>query len=98
MVPLSQGIWVAVSRPLPPMSKVGYAVEVADSRSLKHPYTQAPPRTFPCDQYPISPPFCAPRITDILEGTRAQESDFLGFRPSTNHFLAVSPWYGTLPL
>lgn len=42
MVPLSQGIWVAVTRPLPPMSKMGYAVGVADSRSLKHPYTQAP--------------------------------------------------------
>lgn len=37
---LPRPVWIAIS--FPPKSEVGSAVRVADSGSLKHPYTQAP--------------------------------------------------------
>lgn len=51
----------------------------SDPGSLKHPDTWGAPRTSARGWYPtISPSFCAPRIPEILEGTRAQVSDYLG--------------------
>lgn len=70
-------LWVAVS--FCPMSEVGSADP--GSLTLRHTYN------FCCAQYPISP-FCTPRIPDIWEGTRAQES---GFNPSCLTLVSTLP-------